>query len=154
MRFPAGRLASASRLLSCLAATTLALQLAACSSDSPTVLDPALVDSPSEALNFASGPVVAQVRSVPVPTYCIAVRIPTFANGTYTQLQLCKNTLAQQQFQLGTIVQDRRGRIAGVFEQGCGGLDDPLPGGGRPLGPTGPRYCLDRSSHLSTVTLY
>lgn len=102
MRFLAGRLASASRLLSCLAATTLALQLAACSSDSPTVLDPALVDSPSEALNFASGPVVAQVRSVPVPTYCIAVRIPTFANGTYTQLQLCKNTLAQQQFRFAS----------------------------------------------------
>ena len=58
MRFLAGRLTSASRRLSCLAATTLVLQLAACSPDAPTVLGPELVDSPSEVLSFSSGPVV------------------------------------------------------------------------------------------------
>src|SRR5262245_58686205 len=98
MRFLAGRLASASRILSCLATTTLALQLAACSPDAPTVLDPALVDGPSEALNFSSGPVVAQVKSVAAPSYCMSVRIPTFANGTYTNIQACKSTSSSQQF--------------------------------------------------------
>ena len=96
MRFLAGRLTSASRLLSCLVATTLVLQLAACSPDSPTVLDPALVDGPAEVLSFASGPVTAQVQSAAATTYCIAVRTPTFANGTYAQLQLCQNTSTQR----------------------------------------------------------
>ena len=33
---------------------------------------------------------------------------------------------------------DRRGWVSRVLEQGCGGLDDPLLGGGGTLGPAGP----------------
>lgn len=113
MRFLAGRLTSASRLLSCLAATSLALQLAACSSDAPTVLDPALVDGPSEVLNFSSGPVVAQVRSVVAPTYCISLRYPTFANGTFTEMQPCRSTYSAQQFTFASSTGDVR--IGGSF---------------------------------------
>src|SRR3569832_2197536 len=99
MRFPAGRRTSASRLLSCLAAMS-ALQLAACDSDTPTTApaaeSPALVDSPSELLSFASGPVVASIKSTATPTYSIAPRSMALVNGTFTEVQRCATTTAQQ----------------------------------------------------------
>src|SRR5690349_20428067 len=99
MRFLAGRRTSASRLLSCIVAMS-AFQFAACDSDTPTTapaaVSPALVDSPSELLSFASGPVVASIKSTAAPTYCIAPRTMALVNGTFTEVQRCSTTTAQQ----------------------------------------------------------
>jgi len=93
MQYPAGRRKSASRVV---AFSTFVFALAACSSDSPGVLSPDNVQSPSLALDGSNGPVTAIIKSGWLDSKCVTIRNGSMYDGARAELQPCANSTAQK----------------------------------------------------------
>jgi hypothetical protein len=96
MQFLASRLPSARRAVA-FSTVLVTLQFTACSSDSPGVVSPAQVNTPSlQVIDLSKGSVIADIKSGWQDTECVAIRNGSLYDGARTELRQCTGASAQK----------------------------------------------------------